>query len=378
MERYKLFIDSPSSARSSLSPTNTASNSPKSLSPGQSSKKPSLGSVKLPQITPKKRHLTEPKPLSIKPAYANTSSCGIIHSYAVNSHKGQRHYEDRIKIITNIKNPATVSEENWPKSSVFALFDGQYGSECAEYLKLKLCDEIFTNQNYPFRIKEAFKDSFSKLDQEFLNIAKKKKNVSGACALVLLIVGDKCFVANCGDSKALISLNGGKMVTALNSQHNTSNPDEQNRVLQSGGKLTNAYIKDNQGQNIKVGSSKILPGRLKVTRSFGHIDAKLPEYEGNPGVLLSSPEIKSFKIRPEQDFIVVASASVYKKLSNVEVVQIILNNLSNKEENQVDKGLVLAIDQIFREAIKRGCEDNMTVVIVVLKGIKKFFQGKIG
>lgn len=378
MERYKLFIDSPSSARASLSPLNTASNSPKSLSPSRSQQKPSLGSVKLPQITQQKRNLTEPKPLSIKPSYVNTTPCGIIHSYAVNSHKGQRHFEDRVKILTNIQNPVTVSEENWPKSSVFAIFDGQYGSECAEYLKLKLWDQVFANKNFPFRVKEAFKEGFLEVDQEFLNIAKRKKNVSGSCALAVLVVGDKCFVANCGDSKAVISLNGGKMVTALNSQHNTSSPEEQNRVIQSGGKLTNAYMQDQEGKNIKIGSTKILPGRLKVTRSFGHIDAKLPEYEGNPDVLLSDPEIKSFKIKPEQDFIVLASGTIYKKLNNIEIVQLILNNLANKEENEVDKCLVYAIDSIFREAIKRGCNDNMTVIIILLKGIKKFFHGKIG
>lgn len=43
-----------------------------------------------------------------------------------------------------------------------------------------------------------------------------------------------------------------------------------------------------------TGPYRVLPGRLSVCRTFGDIEAKLPKYGGNPKVVISTPEIKSF------------------------------------------------------------------------------------
>ena len=71
---------------------------------------------------------------------------------------------------------------------------------------------------------------------------------------------------------------------------------------------------------------RIFPGRLsvkfnikkiyikikkKVSRAFGDIEAKLPELGGNPKVLLSTPQIISFKLKEESDFIVMGSKKNY-------------------------------------------------------------------
>jgi len=45
---------------------------------------------------------------------------------------------------------------------------------------------------------------------------------------------------------------------------------------------------------------------LKVSRTFGDIEAKFPKYGGNPNAVIATPEIRSFKINETHDFIVLA------------------------------------------------------------------------
>lgn len=51
----------------------------------------------------------------------------------------------------------------------------------------------------------------------------------------------------------------------------------------------------------------MFPGRLSVARSFGDIEAKLDYLGGKEGVVIAQPDVISFKIQDNHDFVLLAS-----------------------------------------------------------------------
>ena len=70
----------------------------------------------------------------------------------------------------------------------------------------------------------------------FLEFAKNQQmeigdfDKSGSCAVICLIVDEICYVANTGDSRAVMSLNGGKQVITLSNDHKPTDEFEIERI----------------------------------------------------------------------------------------------------------------------------------------------------
>jgi serine/threonine protein phosphatase PrpC len=66
---------------------------------------------------------------------------------------------------------------------------------------------------------------------------------SGSCAICVLVVGEHCFVANVGDSRAVLSGEGGRRVFPLSIDHKPTEAIEVKRIKENGG-----YIYRTQSQ----------------------------------------------------------------------------------------------------------------------------------
>ena len=60
---------------------------------------------------------------------------------------------------------------------------------------------------------------------------------SGSCAIVVMFVDEICFVANVGDSRAVMSCAGGKYTAQLSQDHKPNEKREHSRILAAGGKI---------------------------------------------------------------------------------------------------------------------------------------------
>ena len=93
---------------------------------------------------------------------------------------------------------------------------------------------------------------------------------SGSCAIVILIIDEMCYIANVGDSRAILSANGGKNIYAISKDHKPDSDTEKERIYNAGGRIYQSSIKNKNG-NVVLGPFRIDPGKLSVSRSFGDI-----------------------------------------------------------------------------------------------------------
>jgi protein phosphatase 2C family protein 2/3 len=62
-------------------------------------------------------------------------------------------------------------------------------------------------------------------------------DTSGSCAVVLLFINEVCYIANLGDSRAVLSSNQGTTVTPLSVDHKPNEPSEYARIIKYGGSV---------------------------------------------------------------------------------------------------------------------------------------------
>ena len=85
--------------------------------------------------------------------------------------------------------------------------------------------------------------------------------------------------------------------------------------------------------------------------------------------MIPDPDVRSFRLKEEYDFIVIASDGIYDELSDKEVIDVAWAGIKNKRNIQ-DK-IVAAVEEILKQAFIRETEDNVSVIFVALKGIKE-------
>lgn len=299
-------------------------------------------------------------------AYAACTNHGLVRSYN----------EDRVSIILNITQQSSTSApaEAWPKCSFFAVYDGHGGSACADFLKDHLHQFIVKSRHYPFNPKEAILEGFGQAEREFLTRAEHSVPIekSGSCAIVVLIVGDICYTANLGDSRAVMSANIGNKIYPLSKDHKPCEEGEVKRIIENGGKIYQSVGQVNS--NTVLGPYRVFPGRLSVSRTFGDIEAKHPAYGGNEKVLISIPDVKAFKIHPEYEFIVIGSDGVFDKLSNKEVVQSAWAGILENLDLAVHQLCGASVENVMRTSLCRRSLDNITVVVIAFDGLVEKIQ----
>jgi len=312
-------------------------------------------------------------------------------AYSAQTHKGiYRDYnEDRVSIIANI----LLEDENGAPSSscsLFSLFDGHAGALCANFLKEKLHHFITSQPEFVDDKLESLRLGLLEAERRFIQLAKSGPvlDISGSCALIALFEDQYCYHANIGDSRTIISKMRGVQTTQVTIDHKPDADSETKRILLAGGGIFQNKSTSKKKvlmpdgsisvQEVeRVGPYRVNPGGLSVSRAIGDIPSKDPTLGGNNGCLIPTPELGSFRVTQDMDFMVMGCDGVFDEVSNEEVVsaawKAIERYIGRVPLKEVAK---LTSERIIKTCFDNRSTDNITVIVVLFQDEEYFKKGK--
>ena len=97
-----------------------------------------------------------------------------------------------------------------------------------------------------------------------------------------------------------------------------------------------------------MGPLRVFPGSLSVSRTFGDAQAKIERLGGNINGVICDPEITVFKIRPEHDFILLASDGIFENLQSNQAIECMWKEIINNPGNGIHDSSAAAIEELMR------------------------------
>ncbi|XP_026082913.1 integrin-linked kinase-associated serine/threonine phosphatase 2C-like isoform X2 [Carassius auratus] len=263
--------------------------------------------------------------------------------------------------LTATNLPSQVS-----RLAYFAVFDGHGGARASQFAAENLHQTLLSKfpkgdvENLEKLVRKCLLDTFRQTDEDFLKKASSQKPAwkDGSTATCMLVVDDVLYVANLGDSRAVLcrleqAEDSGKrkcVTLALSKEHNPTIYEERMRIQRAGG---------------SVRDGRVL-GVLEVSRSIGDGQYK------RCGVI-STPDLRRCQLSRHDKFVLLACDGLFKVFSADEALQFVLNILENeavelKEGQSEGAGrFEAACQRLASEAVRRGSADNVTVILVSIE-----------
>lgn len=213
----------------------------------------------------------------------------------------------------------------------YAVFDGHGGKDVASYAAKFLYHNILTNSGFNINPMRALVAGCLLTDQNLPSFA----NQQGATAILALIKNKQLYIANLGDSRAVLSRHGEAI--ALSDDHKPNRPDELKRITDAGGFVTHRGVARVQGM-------------LAVSRAFG--DHALRPY------VICEPQTSLYNIEIGDDFLILACDGVWDVFSNQQAVDIVRTSLQQTDD------YMLASKYLANAAYQAGSMDNISVLVI--------------
>eukprot|EP00123_Amoebidium_parasiticum_P001444 comp12531_c0_seq1/m.7518 comp12531_c0_seq1/g.7518 ORF comp12531_c0_seq1/g.7518 comp12531_c0_seq1/m.7518 type:complete len:315 (-) comp12531_c0_seq1:915-1859(-) len=246
---------------------------------------------------------------------------------------------------------AVLHMEGDEEASFFAVYDGHGGTNVALYAGENLHKRVVSDPAYKAGdYAAALKNGFLGTDDDMRKEPSLQNDRSGATAVAALLKNGKLYVANAGDSRAVLSRK--KTAYPMSQDHKPTNEQELRRIIAANGFVEFGRVN----------------GNLALSRAVGDFEFKanatLPPEDQ---IVTANPDITDNNITPDTEFAVLACDGIWDVMSNQSVVDFVHDHLA--EGMSLPKVCEELMNTCLAPESKIGgvgC-DNMTVVIVVFK-----------
>ncbi|KAH1131949.1 hypothetical protein J1N35_003327 [Gossypium stocksii] len=262
-----------------------------------------------------------------------------------------------------------------PDDHFFGVFDGhgEFGAECSQFVKRKLCENLLRSNKFHVDAIEACHAAYLTTNTQ-LHADSLDDSMSGTTAITVLVRGRKIYVANSGDSRAVIAEKRGKEIVAvdLSIDQTPFRVDELERVKLCGARvLTLDQIEGLKNPDVQCWGTEEGddgdPPRLWVpngmypgtafTRSIGD---SIAETIG----VVANPEIVMLELTEDHPFFVLASDGVFEFLSSQTVVDMVAKH---NDPRDACAAIVAESYRLWLQYETRT--DDITVIVVHINGL---------
>ncbi|XP_020575274.1 LOW QUALITY PROTEIN: probable protein phosphatase 2C 25 [Phalaenopsis equestris] len=281
--------------------------------------------------------------------------------------------------------------ETGPMGTFVGVYDGHGGPEAARFIADHLFLHFIRIARESGTVSEdIIRNAFSATEDGFLALVRRTRQLKpsmatvGSCCLVGVIWRGTLYVANLGDSRAVIgclSRSNSIIAEQLTRDHNASMEEVRHE-------LRSLHPDDPQIVVMKHGVWRI-KGIIQISRSIGDAYLKRPEIKVDSSfprfqlseplrrsVLSAEPAVYSRVLNPQDKFVIFASDGLWEQLTNQQAVEIvskfprpgIARRLVRSALDVAAKKREMRYSDLkkLEKGIRRFFHDDITVIVVFI------------
>ncbi|PKU65675.1 probable protein phosphatase 2C 60 [Dendrobium catenatum] len=279
-----------------------------------------------------------------------------------------------------------------PFGTFVGVYDGHGGPEAARYI----CNHLFFHMkrfvnDQKFMSVDVLRKAIQATEDGFLSLVSKEWPLNpqiasvGSCCLVGVVCDGKIYVANLGDSVAIL----GRFVRATGEVLALQLSPEHNASIESVRKELQALHPEDSKIVVLKHNVWRVKGLIQISRSIGDAYLKKAEFNKEPlyekfrlketfkkPILSAEPSISVQTVHPDDKFLIFASDGLWEQISNQDAVSIVQKNprqgiarrLVMAALQQAAKKREIRYSDIMKigRGVRRHFHDDITVVVLYL------------